>query len=116
MTYAACFRRFLIGLLLVTSMFLVAGHVSAQTTQQVPIKCGPRDKIFTYLKNKFGESPIAAGMAANGVVAMVFGNSKTSSFTWLLLSPTDGLACFIITGNKYFVIPEKLPEARKTPA
>ncbi len=69
----------------------------AYGAQQRP--CGQRSDVVRMLRERFGEAPIAHGLANTGAVAEVFISSK-GSWTIVATSP-NGLTCMVGSGESW---------------
>ena len=67
------------------------------TGQQVP--CGKRSDVVRVLREAFGETALAQGLAHTGAVAEVFTSPK-GSWTIVATSP-DGMACMVGSGESW---------------
>lgn len=65
--------------------------------QQVP--CGKRSDVVRVLREAFGETALAQGLAHTGAVAEVFTSPK-GSWTIVATSP-DGMACMVGAGESW---------------
>ena len=65
--------------------------------QQVP--CGKRADVVRVLREAFGETALAQGLAHTGAVAEVFTSPK-GSWTIVATSP-DGMACMVGSGESW---------------
>lgn len=79
------------------SILLTAICTSAHAQQ--PAQCAPRDVQTETLTERYGEAPIAMGLAAQGVVEM-WANPSTGTWTVTITRP-DGILCGIIAGLDY---------------
>jgi hypothetical protein len=63
---------------------------------QQPAQCAPRDVQVQQLTERYGESPVAMGLSAVGVVEY-WANPSTGTWTVTITRP-DGILCGIIAG------------------
>lgn len=90
------------AVLLVTAAALVL-RVESAASQEQPEMCQDARTMSEALAARFGESPIAIGIAASGNLMQLYA-SKTG--TWSIVSTTpQGLSCIIGTGNHFSQIP-----------
>jgi hypothetical protein len=82
------------------------------TGQQQGPACGPRDEVLKFLAEKFGETPIGMGLAANGTVVEVLASEGGATWT-LIINLPDGRACIAVDGQHWQVLqqaPVRPPE------
>jgi hypothetical protein len=61
--------------------------------------CGKRTDVVKMLRDNFGESPIAHGLADSGAVAEIFISSKG---TWTIVATApDGTTCMVGSGQSW---------------
>lgn len=66
--------------------------------------CFERSALIKHLNGKFGEAPVAAGLAANGSVLEVF--TSPDGLTWtIVLTQPDGATCVMASGESWMGIP-----------
>jgi hypothetical protein len=80
---------------------IVAGLVyyNPAVGQQGPA-CGPRDEVLKFFAEKFGETPIGMGLAANGSVVEVLASEGGATWT-LIINLPDGRACIAVEGQHW---------------
>jgi tetrahydromethanopterin S-methyltransferase subunit C len=63
------------------------------------------------LQGKYGESPVAFGVHANGSLMQVFASDAGDTWTVVMTSP-KGISCIVAGGNDWYVLPPALgPQA-----
>lgn len=67
--------------------------------------CGPRPLVVEHLATKYGESVQSIGMAANGLVAEVWANVQTGTWTFTVTQP-DGMICLVASGTSFEHAPQ----------
>ncbi|BAQ67891.1 hypothetical protein NHU_00723 [Rhodovulum sulfidophilum] len=73
--------------------------------QAIGRQCGPRDGILDQLRNRYGESRQAMGLAGNNAVVEIFANTRTG--TWTVTGTfANGLTCLIASGEAYDPVSE----------
>lgn len=78
--------------------------------QAIGRQCGPRDGILGQLRNRYGESRQAMGLAGNNAVVEIFANTRTG--TWTVTGTfADGLTCLIASGEAYDPVAEPAGQA-----
>jgi hypothetical protein len=63
-------------------------------------QCAPRDAVQAHLSGKYGETPRAAGLAANSTVMELLANDETGSWAITVTTP-DGMTCLIASGQAF---------------
>ena len=76
-------------------LVLTVGTLSPAVAQGP--QCGPKLEVATQLAQRFGEVPIASGIAFNNSMKF-FGNPKTGSWSLIFIRP-DGMACVLAAGE-----------------
>ncbi|WP_231119233.1 hypothetical protein [Rhodovulum sp. MB263] len=68
-------------------------------------QCGQREDILNQLRNRYGESRQALGLAGNDAVVEVFANTRTG--TWTVTGTfANGLTCLLASGEAYEPVAE----------
>jgi len=101
--------RFLIACLVFAIVFLAAGYATAQAPP-----CGPVDKIVAQLTGpKWREREFIVLTNKEGTMAMqIFMNPETQAWSQLSLNVQTGIACFIATGEGFFMPGKKKLEPK----
>lgn len=76
--------------------------------------CGKAANMERVLADKYGEAPVAAGIANNGDTFAVYSNPSTGSFTVLMKSPDGLMACSIMSGEGLKVTPPTDASGKET--
>lgn len=84
---------------------LAAILVPATESLAEPV-CNDRAKVLSYLSGKYGEVPVAMGLAANGSVLEVLASDK-GSWTIILTSPR-GFSCVVASGKAWEELERKV--------
>lgn len=87
----------LIALLLLTT----AAHAE-------PKPCAPHDEQVRFLTEQFGEALLGSGDASQGRKMEFWGNYKTNTWTFVLITP-EGIACLMTAGGNLKLIPPGEP-------
>lgn len=67
--------------------------------------CFDRSSLIEHLSGRFAETPVAAGLAANGSMVEVFSSPDGQTWTIVLTRP-DGATCVVASGESWIdVIP-----------
>jgi hypothetical protein len=77
--------------------FFVAAPADAQTL------CGPRADIVAQLDARYGETPRAVGIDAQGRLVELFATAAGTSWTMLRSWP-DGRSCLIAAGQSWQIL------------
>lgn len=65
--------------------------------QSAPVTCRTRDSLLTQLEQKYGEVPVAIGIAGGALVELL---STEDGMTWtIILTTPKGLSCLIASGE-----------------
>lgn len=72
--------------------------------------CFERMALIQHLNGKFEETPVAAGLAANGSMVEVFSSPDGNTWTIVLTQP-DGATCVMASGESWIGV--KLPKKGK---
>jgi len=65
--------------------------------QDAPVTCRARDSLLTQLEQKYGEVPVAIGIAGGALVELL---STEDGMTWtIILTTPKGLSCLIASGE-----------------
>jgi hypothetical protein len=73
--------------------------------------CIPYPELRKALQGKYGESPVAFGVHANGSLMQVFASDAGDTWTVVMTSP-KGISCIVAGGNDWYVLPLALgPQA-----
>ena len=65
--------------------------------QGAPVTCRARDSLLTQLEQKYGEVPVAIGVAGGALVELL---STEDGMTWtIILTTPKGLSCLIASGE-----------------
>ena len=71
-------------------------------------QCAPREVALDQLGNRYGESRVGAGLAANGHMAEVFTNPVSGSWTIAVTTP-DGMLCMVASGEAWEIFAPTAP-------
>ncbi|RBO52132.1 hypothetical protein DSD19_16695 [Rhodovulum sp. BSW8] len=83
----------------------VPAGAQTQVQSQAQRQCGPREGILSQLRDRYGESRQAIGLAANNAVVEVFANTQTG--TWTVTGTfANGLTCLIASGGSFETLDE----------
>ena len=93
--------------LLTASTLLIATPAMAQQ-EAMPIACGPTKVVESSIAKRYGENPIAAGVAQGGGYLFIITNPETQSYTVILRRP-DGTSCMLGSGSGFTVIEPTKP-------
>jgi hypothetical protein len=63
-------------------------------------QCNQRAAVMAHLAEKYGETPRAAGLAANSTVMELLASDETGSWTITVTTP-DGMTCLIASGQNF---------------
>jgi hypothetical protein len=66
--------------------------------------CIPYPELRKALQGKYGESPIAFGVHANGSLMQVFASDAGDTWTVVMTSP-KGISCIVAGGSNWNVLP-----------
>lgn len=88
---------------------ILATHAAFATPQ-----CAPRDQILPVLQQKYGETRLGLGLAANVQIIEIFTNPETGTWT-ITASQPDGVMCLVASGDHFEAVTESLP-AKGDPA
>ena len=72
----------------------------AQETQ-----CAPRQAVIEALGERFGEARQSVGMDSRGVVAEVWANQATGTWTMTITGP-EGITCIVAHGDGFEALDE----------
>lgn len=96
------------GLMVALPMGLATGEEPAANKDQLPgtqayavqqMPCAARGEVVKMLRDRFGESPIAHGIAHTGAVAEVFLGPKG---TWSIVATApNGMSCMVGSGENW---------------
>jgi len=65
--------------------------------QGAPVTCRARDSLLTQLEQKYGEVPVAIGVAGGALVELL---STEDGMTWtIILTSPKGMSCLIVSGE-----------------
>jgi hypothetical protein len=90
-------KRLFIATILVVALALFLSLIPAFAQEQ---QCGPRSQVINHLNENYGEVPINVGVVNEAVVMETYANLETGTWT-ILASRTDGLTCFIASGQSF---------------
>lgn len=97
--------------LAVVLILLLAAAATAGAEQPPPSPhCGDSLEMRARLSQKYGETPVAFGLQANGNLLQFYASAKTGTWTAVTTSPA-GLACIVAAGKNW----QALPPAAKDP-
>lgn len=82
----------------VSALFL--SSLGAPPTARAQAACADRDDIVSALASRYGEQPVAAGLAGERVIVEVFAAPAGATWTILLTRP-DGISCAILAGEAW---------------
>jgi hypothetical protein len=71
-------------------------------------QCNQRAAVMAHLAEKYGETPRAAGLAANSTVMELLANDETGSWTITVTTP-DGTTCLIASGMNFEAVDAPKP-------
>ncbi len=91
---AAFFAMLLLLSLAILLMLPRTGEAAPETV------CFDRAALIAHLNGKFSETPIAAGLAANGSMVEVFSSPEGDTWTIVLTGP-DGATCVMTSGESW---------------
>jgi hypothetical protein len=73
--------------------------------------CIPYPELRKALQGKYGESPVAFGLHANGGLLQIFASHTGDTWTVVMTSP-KGISCIVAGGKSWYVLPLALgPQA-----
>jgi len=85
---------------------LLSSCATAPVAAQTP-QCGEARAVAQLLLEKYGETPLFAGLVGQGAAAItIFSNEETQTFTIVHITP-DGTVCPIADGVGYQVMQNK---------
>lgn len=73
---------------------VTSGMASAAT------QCASRDSVVRTLADKYGETQIGIGMAANNSVAEIYTSPATGTWTMTITMP-NGMTCLVASGQSW---------------
>jgi hypothetical protein len=87
-----------LGLLATGVLPLGPAPAQAQVQAQgAPAACGARDGLLSHLENKYGEVPVAIGVAGGALIELL---TTKDGLTWtLILTSPQGISCLIASGE-----------------
>jgi hypothetical protein len=90
-----------------SALFLPIAMISAG-----PVICAKRSDVVAHLAARFGEAPLARGLAENGVLLEIF--AAQDGATWTAMTTyADGTSCLVAFGRFWELTPgvKLVPEA-----
>ena len=94
---AAARAAFFVSALFIASLAPAPAHAQAA--------CADRDEIVSALESRYGERPVAAGLAGERAIVEVFAAPDGATWTILLTRP-DGISCAILAGEAWRPVPK----------
>ncbi|HDR29526.1 hypothetical protein [Rhodovulum sp.] len=82
-------------------------QAQAQAQAENARQCAPREALVALLADRYGESRLALGLAANNAVVEIFTNPETGSWTITGTLPS-GVSCLIASGEAWQTLAESL--------
>ena len=79
--------------------------ITAGATQAQDMNCMPRQAFVTGVGSQFGESRQSIGMASRGVIAEMWANAETGTWT-ITITSTDGMTCLVLHGDDFEALDE----------
>jgi len=86
--------KVVIGAAIVFIILAIASQAKAQS------QCAPEAQVREMLDAKYNEVPMFRGVAANGTLLVVWGNSTTGTWT-ITVHNGAGAACLIASGDAF---------------
>lgn len=71
-------------------------------------QCDTREAVVTLLADRYGEQPMAMGVAGGAAVMEVYANESTGTWTITMTLP-EGLMCLMASGTDYAAMRGQLP-------
>lgn len=84
----------------VSALFLLSLATPMAAHGQVQTACANRDEIVSALESRYGERPVAAGLAGERVIVEIFAAPDGATWTILLTRP-DGISCAVLIGEAW---------------
>ncbi len=83
---------------------------SSAFAQNAPLACMARESLLTQLQEKYGEVPVALGVADGALVELL---TAKNGLTWtIILTSPKGMSCLIASGDGW----RPLPSAESDPS
>ena len=92
----------------------LGGMILAADIARGETQCDTRDRVVTFLAERYGETRRSIGIAGEGAVMELFAAADTGTWTITVTLP-DGQMCLVVSGSDYESVTEDLP-AKGTPA
>ena len=74
-----------------------------------PLPCSPREDVLAQLERKFGERPVAIGIANTGGLLELVATPSGSTWTVIVSTP-QGISCLLAAGQNWQDIVPPEPE------
>ena len=96
--------RYLGALLVIAIVALILIGIAPAMAQSEQASCFERAVIVKHMLNKFNESPVAAGLAANGAVMELLSSPDGGTWSMILTYP-NGTSCVMASGEAWMDVP-----------
>ena len=102
--------KFLIGSAIMLTLAFALAFLSiffAEPVHAAP-QCDMRDNVLVLLADRYGEQPVAMGVAGQAAVMEMFANDATGTWSLTMTLP-DGMMCLMASGTDYITMDSELP-------
>lgn len=92
----------------------IGGMILAADIARSQTQCDARDRVLSFLADRYGETRRSVGLAGEGTVMELFAADDTGTWTITVTLP-NGQTCLVASGAEFEAVTEELP-AKGTPA
>lgn len=83
---------------MIAAILIAAATATPPLEETVVRQCMPTEEAYAMLADQFGESPVAAGLTADGFVIELWASSETGTWTLFTTRP-NGTSCALGDGQ-----------------